>query len=114
MKYELLFQDRRLIESHKPLNQSLNQAQWARKFFKQKKSREINFKIFHESDSLISRVFFAWTLLDFLALCSGLEIKVNKSKRQQYCTDNGIAYEFDNECVPIVNQVLKSNVKIEK
>ena len=52
--------------------------------------------------------------IKFSGLCSGLEIKVNKSKRQQYCTDNGIAYEFDNECVPIVNQVLKSNVKIEK
>ena len=58
--------------------------------------------------------FFCLDLLNFLAHCSGLEIKVNKSKRQQYCTDNGIAYEFDNESVPIVNQVLKSNVKIEK
>ena len=44
----------------------------------------------------------------------GLKIKVNKSKRQQYCTDNGIAYEFDDENVPVVDQVLKSNVKIEK
>ena len=44
----------------------------------------------------------------------GLEIRVNKSKIQQYCTDNGIAYEFDNENVPVLVHQVISNVKIEK